>query len=121
MPELGFGAHFFEKHQVNTLGYIDAGVHHIHRNGNVRLLLRPFKCINHILGIGILTNDALRKRAVIFGVQLVEPLQNEFRMAFGLGKDDGFADVVATGNLDATGHQILQNGIHGDFVKNEPV
>ena len=70
---------------------------------------------------GELTNDALRKRAVIFGVQLVEPLQNEFRMAFGLGKDDGFADAVATGNLDATGHQILQNGIHGDFVKNKPV
>ena len=43
LPELCFGTHLLEEHQVHTFGHVDTSVHHIHRNRNVRLFFGHLK------------------------------------------------------------------------------
>ena len=68
LPELGLGAYLFEKYQVDTLRYINAGVHHIHGNRNKGRLVRLFEIVNHGLSIGVVTYDPLGKHALILRI-----------------------------------------------------
>ena len=55
LPELGLGTYLFEKYQVDALRYVNAGVHHIHRDSNKRRFVRFFEFINHGLSVGVVT------------------------------------------------------------------
>ena len=124
LPEFRFAAHLFEKDKVDALRHIDAGVHHVYRNGNERRLVRLFEIVNDGLRIGIVTDDPLDEAGILLfqlRIQLAKPLPDELRMALVLGKDDGLADAVAARRLDAPFHQVLQNGVHGVGVEDELV
>ena len=121
LPEFRFGTHFFEKHQIHTFRHVNPCVHHIHRNSHMRLLLRHFEFFDNRLGISVLAGNALCKAALIHGVQCVEPLHNQLRMFFILGKNDCFPNPVAPCNLYAAVHQILQNRIHCVHIEHKSV
>src|SRR5699024_6312904 len=61
----------------------------------------------------------LGKRAMVLRVEFIEPLQNEFGVAFILCKDNGFTQPVAARHLDATLHQVLQHDVNGRLVEHE--
>lgn len=50
---------------------------------------------------------------------MVGRFENKLGMLFILGKNNGLADPVATGHMDAVDHQILDHRIHGFFVKDK--
>ena len=110
LPELRFAAHFFEEHQIHALRYIDAGVHHIHRDRNKRRLVWLLEIVNDGLCIGVVADHPLDESRVLglqLRVELAKAFPDKLRMALVLGKDDGLADAVAACRLDAPFHQIL--------------
>ena len=121
LPKFCFRAYFFEEHQIDRVRYVDAGIHHIHRYCDMRLFFRLLKVVDNRLGIGIVTDNPLGKRAVILRVQLVEPLQNKLCMTLVLGKDDGFPQAVSARHLNAPLHQILQHNVHCGFIEHKLV
>ena len=107
LPEFCLRTYFLKEHQIDTLRHIDTRVHHIHRHGDVGSLFRLFEIINGCLRIRIIANNPLGKSSPILGIQCIEPIQNKFRMAFVLGKNNGFAQPVTACHFDSTLHQIL--------------
>ena len=51
LPEFRLGTYLFEKYKVNALRYIDAGIHHIDRYRNNRLLVRYLEIVDDRLCI----------------------------------------------------------------------
>ena len=119
LPELGLGAHLLKEHQIHALGHVNACVHHVHGHRNVGGFVGDFKVVNDGLGIGVVTHHPLGKGAVVLGVELIEPLDDKLRMAFVLGKDDGFAQTVPARHMDAPLHEVLEHRVHGDLVEYE--
>ena len=120
LPELRFAAHFFEEH----LWYIDARVHHIHRDRNKRRLVRLLEVVNDGLCIGVVADHPLDESRVLglqLRVELAKAFPDKLRVALVLGKDDGLADAVAARRLDAPFHQVLQHRVHGVGVEDELV
>ena len=104
LPELRFGTHFFEEHQIDALGHVDAGVHHIHRHGDLRFLFRLLEIVDNSLRVGVVADDALGEGSAVLRVELVESLQNELGVALVLREDNGFAQTVAAFDFDAAFH-----------------
>ena len=119
LPEFRFRTHLLEKYQIDALRHIDAGIHHVHRYGNVRFLLCLLEVVDDGLGIGIVTDHPLGECTVILRVQLIESFQNKFCMALILGKDDGFPQAVAPRHFDPPLHQVLQHKINSWLVKHK--
>ena len=119
LPELRLGAHLFEEHQIDAFRDINAGIHHIHRDGNVRLFFRLLEVVNDGLCIGVVADDPLGKGAVVLGIELIEPLQNKLRMALVLDKDDGFPQPVTARHFYAPLHQVLEHNVHRCLVEYE--
>ena len=122
LPELRFAAHFFEEHQIHALRYIDARVHHIHRDRNKRRLVRLFEIVNDGLRIGVVADHPLDESRVLglqLRVELAEAFPDKLRVALVLGKDNGLADAVTTRRLDAPFHQVLQHRVHSVGVEDE--
>src|SRR5260370_38867797 len=77
LPELRLRAHLLEEHQVDDLGYIDAGVEHVDGDGDVGWLRRVRKVVDQALGVGYVVIDATRKRAFEVWIVSVETLDDE--------------------------------------------
>ena len=119
LPELCFGTHLLEEHQVHTLGHVDTSVHHIHRNCNMWFLFRLLEIVNDLLGIAVLTDHPLGKGSMVLGIELIEPIQDKLGMALVLGEDDGLAQPVAACHFDAPLHQVLKYQVHRSLIEDE--
>ena len=104
LPEFCFGPDFLEEHQVYTCGHVDAGVHHVHRNHDIRSFFGFLEIVDDGLGIAVVADDAACPCAVILRIKFVEAFQNELGVPFVLGKDDGLADAFAAVHPDAALH-----------------
>src|SRR5260370_40296160 len=79
LPELRLRAHLLEEHQVDDLGYIDAGVEHVDGNGDVGWLRRVREVVDQSLRVGHAVIDAARERTLEVRVVGVEALDDELR------------------------------------------
>ena len=107
LPELRLGPHFLKEHQIDAFRHVDAGIHHIHRHGDMRGFIRLFKVVDHGLRIAVVANDPLGKFAAILRVEFIEPLQNKLGVTLVLSKYDRFTEPVAALHLNTPLHQIL--------------
>ena len=94
LPKLGARTHFFEKHQIQHFGNVDARVHHINGNCNLRERARllkivdlPFRVLDMIVDDGAKSARKFRK---IFFPNLI----NRFRVAMILRKNNRFPERV---------------------------
>ena len=116
LPELGLAHDLFEEDQIQHLRHVDAGVQHIHRNGDLRQLLRVGKLIDGALDVGHVVVDDLGPAHEV-RVLLAEDLEDLFGVGVVLGKDDGLADLVAVVDLEAVGHEDIQHLADGVLVE----
>ena len=122
LPELRARADDLEKHQVQHLGHVDAGVEHVHRDGDVRRLVLGREGVDQALRVGGLVGDDPRELALVVRVVDVETLGDELGVVVVLGKHDGLAQPVAAGHLLALGHQVRERlvdrvGVEQPLVK----
>ena len=108
LPELGGGVDRFEEDEVDHFGDVDAGIKHVDADGDVEAaggVLKAFELSSSVAG-GVRDH-----RGILAGVQRevsVELLLDEACVFLGAGEDDGFAQTVATLDLDAFGDQRVQ-------------
>ena len=121
LPKLGLGANLFEEDQIHHFRHINAGIHHIHRHGDVGFLLRLFEIVNDVLRIGIVTHHTLGKAALVLWIEHVKALDDIVGVSLVLRKNDGLAQAVAPCHVNAAFHQILQDHIHCGLVKDKLV
>ena len=117
LPELGLRAHHLEEHQVHHLRHVDAGVQHVHRDGDVRRLVLDGEGVNQALGVLGLVGHHPGELALVVRVVDVEALGDELGVVVVLGEHDGLAQAVAAGHLLALGHQVRQHLVHGVGVE----
>jgi len=117
LPELGLGADDLEEHQIDHLRHINAGVEHVHRDGDVRHAVLEGELINQALRVLGLVGHHASEGALVLGVIGIEALGNEVRMGVVLGKDDGLAQAVTASHFLALGHQVAQHLVHGVGVE----
>jgi hypothetical protein len=67
LPELGFGPHQLEEHEVGDLGDVDAGVEHVDRDGDVRDSLRDLELLDQVIGLLDLVGDGPGELASVRG------------------------------------------------------
>ncbi len=121
LPELDLRVHRLEEHQVGHLGHVDAGVEHVHRDGDVRLLVLLREVVDQALGeFGLMVDDP-GEVALVVRVVVVEARLDEHRVVVVAGKDDGLGQPVAAGHLVAVLHQVLQHPVHGVAVEQPAV
>ncbi len=104
LPEFGFGADFFEEDEVDDFRYVNAGVHHVNRDGDVRVFFRLFEVGNQGFCVVVFVYDSTCKEAFVLRVEFVEAFGDELGMDFVLGEDDGFSNSVSAGGFDAVFH-----------------
>ena len=73
--------------------------------------------INQGLGVFRLEGDDAGELALVVRIAGIEALGDELGMRLILGENDGLAQTVATGNGQATGHQVRQHLVHGVLVE----
>lgn len=111
--------------------HVNTRIQHVNRNSNIRFLFqlnavrgwwdRLLEIINDRLRIAVIAGYALNKAAGMLRVKLVETLHDILCVPFVLCKDNGFANSVPAGNLDAFCHQILQHHVDSLLVEYELV
>ena len=116
LPELGLAHNLFEKHQVEHLRHINAGVQHVHGNGDLRQLLRVGKFVNGALRVGHIVVYDLRKAGQM-GIFFMEHRKDFLRMGVIFCKDDGLAQLAAVIDGQAVCHQGIQNLPDGVLVE----
>ena len=118
LPELGLRPHQLEEHQIDHLGHVDAGVEHVHGDGDVGRLVLVGEVVDQALAVAHLVGD---HPSEVPGVERrivgVEPLLDEIGVALVLGEDDRLAQPVAAAHLDALSHEVLEHPIHGVLVE----
>ena len=117
LPELRLAHDLLEKHQIQHLRHVNAGVQHIHGNGDLRQLLRVRKLIDGTLRIGHIVVDDFGETGQV-RIFLVEHLKDFLRMGVILCKDDRLAQFVAVVDGQAMGHQCVQHLPDGVLVEN---
>ena len=83
LPELGLGAHQLEEDQVDDLRDVDAGVEHVHRDGDVRRLVLDREVIDQALGVFGLEGDDPGELALEVRVVGIEALGDELGVVAG--------------------------------------
>jgi len=117
LPELRFAHDLFKEHQIQHLRHVDAGVQHIHGNGDLRQLFRIGELVNRALGVShIVINDFGETGQV--RIFFVEHLKDFLGVDVVLCKDDGFAQFAAIVDGQAIGHQRIQHLPDGIFIEN---
>ena len=106
----------FLKRPDSAFRHIDAGIQHIHRDGNLGQFLRVGEIVDGALGIFQRLSMTMAYRAD--GILLVEHLQDGFGVAVILGKDDGLAQFFAVVDFQAVGHQQGKRLADGILVEN---
>ena len=76
--------------------------------------------VDQALRILGLEGDDTGELTLVVRIVDVEPLGDELGVLLVLGEDDGLAQPVATGHLQAARHQVLQHLVHGVLVE-EPL
>ena len=92
--ELGLAHDLFEEAPIQPHRHIDAGVQHVHRNGNLRQLVGFGELVDGALGICHAVVDDLGpvdEMRILFP----EYLQDLFRVGVVLGEDNRLTDLVA--------------------------
>ena len=117
LPELRLAHDLLEKHQIQHLRHVNAGVQHIHGNGDLRQLLRVRKLIDGALRIGHIVVDDFGETGQV-RIFLVEHLKDFLGVDVVLCKDDGFAQFAAIVDGQAIGHQRIQHLPDGIFIEN---
>ena len=113
LPEFGLGANQLEEDQVHHLRHVDAGIQHIHGDGDVGSPLLLVKFIDDTLHVlGLKGNDP-GELPLVVGIIQIEPLVDKLGMGLIFGKDDGLSQSISAGNLQAAGHDVLQHLVHG--------
>ena len=116
LPEFGLAHDLFEEYQVEHFGHIDAGVQHIHRDGDLGQFSGVGKFVDGTLGVGHIVVDDLGIAGQV-GVLLVEDVQDGFGVAVVLGEDDGLAQFFAVVDFEAVGHQQVEGFADGILVE----
>ena len=98
LPELGLAHYLLEEHQIQTLRHVDAGVQHVHRNGDLGQLFGIGELVNQALGIVDPVVDHLGKAGQV-GIFPVENLVDLFGVAVVLGEDNGLAQPLTVVDL----------------------
>lgn len=80
LPELGLGVDRLEEDEVDHVGDVDAGVKHVHGNGDVGRLLRVAEIVDQVLSVGHAMVDAPSDRSLVVRVVDIEPFNNEVRV-----------------------------------------
>ena len=121
LPELRLRANLLEEHQVEYLGNVDAGVHHVDGDGDHGKLFE-LELVDDGVCVVIAMHNAPDEPALgQLRIQLAEALHDVFRMAFVLGEDDCLAKALAAMNLDAVLHEVLQHRVDGFLVEDPRV
>ncbi len=117
LPEFGLGTHHLEEHQVHHLGHVNAGVEHVHRDGDMRHLLLVGEVIDEALRVLGLVGHHPGEVTLVVRIVGVEALADEIGMVVVLGEDDGLAQAVAAGHLLSLGHQGGQHLVDGVLIE----
>ena len=117
LPELRLAHDLFEEHQIQHLRHVNAGVQHIHGNGDLRQFLRVRKFVDGALRIGHIVVDDLGKAGKV-RIFLIENREDFLRMGVILCKDDRLAQFIAIVDGQAVGHQRVQYLSDGVFIEN---
>ena len=122
LPELDLGFDRLGEHQIDHFGHVDAGVEHIHRDGNGELLVAAagaaLEVVDQLLGAGFLRVDNLAELAGKLRIHFVEQLGQQPGVVDAAGEDDALAGQLAVAVADAVVHQVAQDGAVGVFVEN---
>ena len=117
LPELRFAHDLFKEHQIQHLRHVDAGVQHIHGNGDLRQLLRIGELVNRALGVSHIVINDLGKAGKV-RVFFIENREDFLRMGVIFCKDDRFAQLTAVVDGQTVGHQRVQYLSDGVFIEN---
>ncbi len=118
LPELCFGQHPLEKHQVDEFRNVDARVEHIHRHGDLEVGRANFgKLLDEFGGPVHQVVDTLAEQAAMFGKQDVEALDDQLGVVAVAGEDDRLADAIAAFHALAFFHQPQQHLVDGVVVE----
>ncbi len=120
LPKLDLGIHRLEEHQIHHLRHIDAGVQHVHGNGDMGCLVLLGEIVDQRLDVVDLVGNHPGKVPGVFRVVVVETLFDKVRVGLVAGEDDGLAEAVATLHLMAVLHKVLETLVHGVLIE-QPV
>ena len=111
LPQLDARLHRLHKDEVDYLGNVDAGVEHVHRNGEARQVVFlelgdesvAIAAVAHPLGSRGDDHD----QADVLGVHLLEDFADAVRVLFGHGENDGLTRKLAGLVLEADLHDLF--------------
>ncbi|MCY1181960.1 hypothetical protein D9M73_224950 [compost metagenome] len=92
LPELDPGLDRLGEYQVDHFGHIDAGVEHVHRDGDAEVVVRLLEFLDQGVHVRNGVVDDLADLAAVLRVKLAEELFQVLGVLLALGKDDGLAD-----------------------------
>ena len=120
LPEFCLAQNLFEKDQIQNLRHIDAGVQHIHRDGNLRQFLRVRKFVNGTLRITkpIVDHHGIAVHVRIF---LIEHFEDFFCVVVALGKNNRFSNFAAVVDFQGVLHHDIQDLPNGVLVEQPAV
>ena len=121
LPELRLAHHLLEEHKIQNLRYINTGIQHIDRNGNLREFPRIAELINRTLRIIDPVINYFGKVIRQMRIFLMEHLKDLLCMSMIFGKDNCLADLFPVIDLQPLCHHRLQNFPNGIFVKDPGV
>ena len=102
---------------MQHLRHVDAGVQHIHGNGDLRQLFRIGELVNRALGVSHIVINDLGKAGKM-RVFFIENREDFLRMGVIFCKDDRFAQLTAVVDGQTVGHQRVQYLSDGVFIEN---
>ena len=112
LPELDLGVNRLEEDQVGDLRHVDAGIQHVHGNGDVRGFVLFGKVVEDALWVFCVVVDDACEVSCVMRVVEIETLLDEYRVVVIAGEDDGLAESVASFDLEAFFHQVLEHFVY---------
>ena len=116
LQKFDLGAHLLEEHQIDDVGHVDAGVHHVYADGDLRHSAAHLELLDQGEIALHMAVDELTEIHTQLRVNLLKALDDLLRLNMAGGKDDGFAQCVAAFHLQAVFHQIVQHRVDGAQV-----
>ena len=92
LPELDPGFDRLGEHQVDHFRDVDAGIEHVHRDGDAEVVIRFFEFLDQGVHVRDGVVDDLADLGAVLRVELAEELFQVLGVVLTLGEDDGFAD-----------------------------
>ncbi|MNI69337.1 hypothetical protein D3C73_1250780 [compost metagenome] len=92
LPELDPGFDRFGEYQVDHFRHVDAGVEHVHRDGNAEVVIRFFELFDQGIHVRNGVVDNLANLGAVLRVKLAEEFFQMLGVVLTLGKNDSLAD-----------------------------